>query len=75
MSDFRRATPLDTSLIHRGSTSPAQDGVHREIIISVPDLTGKITKEGDYPAAREGVEVHLAVSACEVPFVPINKIK
>jgi hypothetical protein len=47
----------DTSQIHQGSTSPVQEElspVHREIIVNVPDLTGRITKEGDYPTARGG---------------------
>lgn len=28
--------------------------VHKELIVTVPDLTGKIIREGDYPAGRGG---------------------
>jgi hypothetical protein len=28
--------------------------VHKEVIVTVPDLTGKIIKEGNYPAGRGG---------------------
>jgi len=34
--------------MHAGDLSP----VHKEVTINVPDLTGKITREGDYPAGR-----------------------
>jgi hypothetical protein len=39
---------------HHGCMQGDLSPVHKEVTINVPDLTGKITREGDYPAGRGG---------------------
>lgn len=60
--DVALSNSLDTEVVpitefpqnHHGYMQADLSPVHKEVIIKVPDLTGKITREGDYPAGRGG---------------------
>jgi hypothetical protein len=64
--DVTLSKPLSSGVVHitecpqnhHGCTMSTMKGdlspVHKEVIIKVPDLTGKIAREGDYPAGRGG---------------------